>query len=257
LESGSDMVETSFDGSELFARVARELAEQPDLRHTTRRLVELATELTGCTVATLWSLGSGRHTNLQATSDPHAGRVLSRILHDIDEGPAHAVLLSRNVVLIPDAERETRFPRYLAALAESGLGIRSALGYSLLVADQQFGAMLLYSAKPGYFTDEIIGIGSVLADHAAIALHAAASVENASHLKQALLSNRRIGMAIGIMMALHRLDEQQAFDLLRVASQHTHVKLRDVAEDVILTGAIPTWPIRRPDGPTARPDGSG
>ncbi|HEU5270470.1 MAG TPA: GAF and ANTAR domain-containing protein [Jatrophihabitans sp.] len=241
------MAETSFDGSELFARIARDLAEQADLRHTNQRIVELAAELTGCTVAALWALGSGEHPSLRACSDPQAGQELSRILHDIDEGPAHTALLSRHVALIADTEQETRFPRYLAALAEAGLPIRSALGYSLLIADRQLGAMLLYSAKPGYFTDEIIGISSVLADHAAIALDAATSVEKAAHMKQALQSNRRIGMAIGILMALHRLDEQRAFDLLRVASQHTHVKLRDVAEEVILTGAIPTWPVRRPD----------
>jgi AmiR/NasT family two-component response regulator len=53
-------------------------------------------------------------------------------------------------------------------------------------------------------------------------------------------------MAIGILMALHRVSDTQAFDMLRVASQHTHVKLREVAEEVILTGAAPNWPVRRP-----------
>jgi GAF domain-containing protein len=248
MAAGSELVmtETSFDGSELFAKVARELAEQADLRQTTRRLVELAVELTECSMAALWSLASGDHASLQAATDPDAARVLSRILRDIDEGPASTVLLSRQVVLIEDTQLETRWPRYLAALAESGLAVRSVLGYSLAVSERQLGALLLYSSKPGYFTDELLRIGSVLADHAAIALDAAISAEKAANLRLALQSNRRIGMAIGILMAMHRLNEEQAFDLLRVASQHTHVKIRDVAEDIILTGAVPSWPVRRP-----------
>jgi GAF domain-containing protein len=241
------MTETSFDGSELFARVARELAEQADLRQTTRRLVELVVELTGCSMAALWSLASGNHASLQVATDPDAARQLGRILREIDEGPARSVLINHQVVLIEDTQQETRWPRYLAALAESDLTVRSVLGYSLLVADRQLGALLLYSPKPGYFTDELLQIGSVLADHAAIALDAAIAAEKAANLRLALQSNRRIGMAIGILMALHRLNEEQAFDLLRVASQHTHVKLRDVAEDIILTGAAPSWPVRRPE----------
>ena len=249
MAAGSELVmtETSFDGSELFAKVARELAEQADLRQTTRRLVELVVELTECTIAALWSLAPGNHASLQAANDPDAARVLGRILRDIDEGPAHTVLLSHQVVLIEDTQQETRWPRYLAGLAESGLPVRSVLGYSLLVAERQLGALLLYSPKPGYFNDELLRIGSVLADHAAIALDAAISAEKAANLRLALQSNRRIGMAIGILMAMHRLNEEQAFDLLRVASQHTHVKIRDVAEDIILTGAVPSWPVRRPD----------
>ena len=49
--------------------------------------------------------------------------------------------------------------------------------------------------------------------------------------------NRRIGMAIGIVMASQRRTEEQAFRFLRVASQRVHVKLREIAEDVICTGA--------------------
>ena len=60
----------------------------------------------------------------------------------------------------------------------------------------------------------------------------------AEHLEKALASNRRIGMAIGILMARRRLTEEQAFDCLRIESQHRNVKLRDIAESVIYTGDI-------------------
>ena len=46
-------------------------------------------------------------------------------------------------------------------------------------------------------------------------------------------SNRRIGMALGILMNQLHVDDEQAFDALRRTSQNTNRKLRDVAEDVI------------------------
>jgi hypothetical protein len=54
----------------------------------------------------------------------------------------------------------------------------------------------------------------------------------------ALESSRRIGQALGILMATYKLTDEQAFDLLRGASQHTHHKLRDIAEEVCTTGTL-------------------
>jgi len=54
-----------------------------------------------------------------------------------------------------------------------------------------------------------------------------------SQLTFARDSNRRIGMAMGIVMTQRHVDEEDAFDVLRRISQNTNRKLRDVAEDVI------------------------
>jgi AmiR/NasT family two-component response regulator len=62
--------------------------------------------------------------------------------------------------------------------------------------------------------------------------------EQLGHLRTALATNRRIGMAIGILMSLRRIGGDEAFELLRRASSHRNVKLRLVAEDVIRTGTL-------------------
>lgn len=59
-----------------------------------------------------------------------------------------------------------------------------------------------------------------------------------ANLHVALASNRRIGQAMGILMADRQITEEQAFGLLRDASQHTNRKLRDIADEVIHTGAL-------------------
>ena len=52
------------------------------------------------------------------------------------------------------------------------------------------------------------------------------------------MSNRRIGMAIGVLLTIHHLTDQQAFDELREESMRRNVKLRDLAEQVIYTGTL-------------------
>ena len=59
------------------------------------------------------------------------------------------------------------------------------------------------------------------------------------NLEQALLASRRIGAAVGIVMALRHLTEDEAFQLLRTTSQHSHRKLRDIADHVVYAGDIP------------------
>ena len=71
------------------------------------------------------------------------------------------------------------------------------------------------------------------------------------NLEFALQSNRQIGIAIGILMARHKLTSDVAFDLLVVASQRAHRKIRDLAADVIETGALDLEALT----PTAMPKG--
>lgn len=59
------------------------------------------------------------------------------------------------------------------------------------------------------------------------------------NLEVALNTARRIGAALGIIMASYKATEEQAFTTLRTASQQTNRKLRAVAEDILLTGAAP------------------
>ncbi|MFI7588064.1 ANTAR domain-containing protein [Spongisporangium articulatum] len=80
--------------------------------------------------------------------------------------------------------------------------------------------------------------------------------ERSANLQRAMQSNRQIGAAIGILMTIHKVTEQQAFMLLSKASQQSNRKLRDIADDVVLAGTLPpesvTPAAKRPGGPRRR-----
>jgi hypothetical protein len=58
-------------------------------------------------------------------------------------------------------------------------------------------------------------------------------------LRNQLASQPVIEQAKGIIMANTRCDQNQAFDILRRASQRTNVKLRDVARQIVLKSSLP------------------
>jgi hypothetical protein len=72
-----------------------------------------------------------------------------------------------------------------------------------------------------------------------LAHRAAALRLERDNLRVALETNRSISAAVGVLMALQQLAYEEAFDLLVSTSQNSNRKLRDVAEDVVRTGALP------------------
>ena len=99
-------------------------------------------------------------------------------------------------------------------------------------------ALNLYSLRRDAFDANAEPIGVMLATHASLALAAAGRQERIENLEQAVASNRDIGVAIGVLMTRHLVTQQQAFDLMRIASQRSHRKLRDIANVVIESGTL-------------------
>ncbi|WP_375485008.1 ANTAR domain-containing protein [uncultured Jatrophihabitans sp.] len=60
-----------------------------------------------------------------------------------------------------------------------------------------------------------------------------------ANLTVALHASRRIGTAIGILMASHKITYERAFAMMCDASQNANRKVRDIADDVVETGALP------------------
>ena len=63
--------------------------------------------------------------------------------------------------------------------------------------------------------------------------------QNEANLERAVESHRLVGQAMGILIERHRITSEEAFEVLRRASQDHNVKLREVARRVIETGAEP------------------
>ena len=61
-----------------------------------------------------------------------------------------------------------------------------------------------------------------------------------ANLRKALSTNRDIGAAIGILMAGQKVSKEEAFAILKAASQNGHRKLHEIADDVLYTGTLPS-----------------
>ena len=68
------------------------------------------------------------------------------------------------------------------------------------------------------------------------------SREQTANLVEALRSSRKIGAAMGIVMAHRRVGEDAAFEILRKASQDGNRKVRVIADEIVRTGDVANLP---------------
>jgi len=116
--------------------------------------------------------------------------------------------------------------------------VESSLSLPLRVADESLGAMNLYARVPDGFSDDDESIGVELAATASIVLANASAYWQAAQLgeqlSEAMRSRAVIEQAKGILMARSpELTADEAFGMLRHASQRENVKLRDIAQRIV------------------------
>ena len=184
----------------------------------------------------------GRPLTVASSDDRASG--LDESQYAVSEGPCLHTLQTGQPVDIADAETEGRWPRYLTTARDQGL--RCSLSLPLTVRGATAGAMNIYGFDgPEMFTDPVRQRCEVFAGQASgalqLALGQARDLELHDQLEQALSSRTVIDQAIGILMGQQRCTADDAFALLRMRSQSSQQKLRDVAADLVtrVTGQAP------------------
>jgi transcriptional regulator with GAF, ATPase, and Fis domain len=163
-------------------------------------------------------------------------RAIDSIQTETGEGPCLEAIHAPEAryFRIDDMTSERRWPIFAGQV--EAIGVMSKIAFVLDSGGETLGALNLYARRANAFDSNDEAIGSMFANHAAVALGNAqeheASRRHVEQLEEALRSRDVIGQAKGILMAREGLDEDQAFDRLRQISQHLNVKLRDVATQI-------------------------
>lgn len=221
-----------------FSDVARALFAPGSVSGTLQLTVDLAvSSIDGCDAAGVFMVRDAVVVTA-ASSDPIVVE-LDELQFANDEGPCLDAVSEGGISYAEDLAEDARWPRFGPAAALAG--IRSALAFRL--SDRPISALNLYARMPAAFgaTDRAKGV--IFATLAGIALDAAGERvdddNRFANLHAALQTRELIGQAQGILMERERITGEQAFDVLRRASQHLNIKVREVAQNLVDTGETP------------------
>jgi GAF domain-containing protein len=216
------------------------LLTEETLEATLERVTKLACRGIGeCEFASVSYLDGAKPFTLVAT-DPIAEQ-LDRIQYADDSGPCLEALRERRVVSVPSIASGTGSQRFRSTA--KACGVQSSLAVPMVAGDAAVGALNLYARDSDAFSEIAHDSALLLAAQAAVAVMNTRTYhhtrELVANLETALVTRDLIGQAKGIVMVNEKVTAEEAFALLRDASQLRNMKLRDVAAEVADTGLTP------------------
>ncbi len=241
--AGENMASIGSDAeAELAANISGTIStlfSADDVGETLAQVVALAvTTIEGCDYAGVYLAGAGAVAE-PVCSDPVVVEIEAR-QHDRGEGPCLDAIDSGEAIYVNDLVDDDRWPEFGSAAAR--LGIRSLLSLPFATSGGP-GALNLFACSPQAFGVIDRGRALLLAAITGVAATSARTHEDekrrTANLHAALATREVIGQAQGILMEREHITPERAFDVLRRASQHLNVKLRDVARNLIETGERP------------------
>jgi GAF domain-containing protein len=212
-----------------------------------RELSEVLTEITGIARRAMPSIEAASITLIRG-DEPFTVAYDGQMAMDADElqyergyGPCVDAGRAGQMFLIDDMRNEQRWPDYAQHAAAHG--VLSSLSVPLPFQGATIGALDTYAGRPQVFDDEDLLLAEEIAAWVAIAIGnaeaAARTSEDLAQLRTAMMSRACIEQAKGILMERHKITEDEAFTILTHASQRTNTKLRDIAAELVRTGALP------------------
>jgi len=213
--------------------------------------VECAGELIGIEASYTLSTVLYDHPYTVATTDRDAWAA-DQIEFDVADGPCFETLFKNAEFDGIDLRSERRWPAWSAVAGLLGFVSAAAIG-----ADVEPGQKLVLNCySPGADFLDTTAVERVqqfideLAFSLPIALQLVQRATEVTQLEEALASRSIIDQALGVLMAQNRCTQDEAFGILRRASQNRNIKLRDISAAIItrFTGhpPEPPPPFRRP-----------
>jgi len=184
----------------------------------------------GCQHASLMLRQNGRFVTVGATDD--TAQHIDELEREIGEGPCLDAIEEEAAVLDPDLVEDSEWPR-LRDQVIVRTPVRGMAGFRLLVNDRKAGALNIFSDSPHALTAKSVDQAAVLAAFTSVVLVAASRDEQARTLREGLSSNREIGKAVGLMMAFHKVNDEEAFEILRRSSQDMNLKISAIAREIV------------------------
>jgi GAF domain-containing protein len=205
---------------------------------TLSRVAELAVQvLPEAELAGITMMGAdGPETSI--FTDPDSPEI-DQAQYDSGEGPCLDAFRYVETYRIDSMEDDRRWPAFAKACLDHG--VQSTLSVPLLISrdgdDGAFGALNFYAHRPQAFSAADVQAAEMFARTGAVVLANAKAYWEAymlsEGLAEAMKSRAVIEQAKGVLMSQSRIRSDDAFDILRRASQREQRKLRDIAADIV------------------------
>ena len=168
-------------------------------------------------------------------SSSQEARELDEIQYRYKDGPCISAARTQTLVHIPDLQSDGHWPEYSRVVVARG--IRSVLAVPFQLEQGDEAALNLYGRAAHEFTVDKMKLAQGYARQASqafsIALRLARHRDTAADAVAALKTRTAIDLAVGMIMGQNNCSQHQAVEILKAASSHRNIKLRDIASAMV------------------------
>jgi GAF domain-containing protein len=207
-----------------------------DLDEALEDLVETAADLVeGASWCAVTLVRSGSPST--AAASPGLPDSLHDSQYQSGTGPSMEAIRTRDLILSDDLAADDRWPLWRARALTAG--IRAVLTVPVDIDEHVIGALTVYAAEAGSFTQDV-GLTAVLvAEHAGLLLSAVLDrgrrADVHAELAEALADGETVNRAVGIMMVQRACSAEAALEVLRSTANRLSLPLSAVAERLVQT----------------------
>ena len=228
---------TTLTASELgrmLLNVGRTVTDEDDLLQLLQQFVEIAHQAIEGADSSGVTIDMGGRTYTAVHTDDRTLEVDLK-QYNAGEGPCLHAARTGTVVRTDAESAEQAWPEFAAAARAEG--IRSFLAAPLFANEQAIGSFNLYGRTSAAFDRIDADVLDLLTTAVSRAIADFARFQSANRVAEtiahALETRAPIEQAKGMLMALHQVDADTAFDMLRRESQAKNVKLHTVAAELV------------------------
>ncbi|ATG51646.1 response regulator receiver protein [Brachybacterium vulturis] len=213
------------------------LLESEDISDFLRDFTALLADQLSLTGPDRWcavTLLRGRKAATAVSSSAEAA-ALDELQNRFSDGPCMTAIRGNTVIRAGDLRQDGRWPDYQDAAVQQG--VRAVLGIPFDLDEDAQAGLNVYSATAHDFDSDTIASIVLEVEQASNALRLAIRMahdrESHSDLRAAMEHRTVIDLAVGIIMAQNRCSQDEAVALLKTASNHRNMKLRELASDLV------------------------
>ena len=186
----------------------------------------------GCDHASLMVRRNGTTVTIGASDE--LARGIDELERVAKQGPCIDAITdgSREEHICSDLTKPGQWPDLAQVLLER-TEVKGMAGFRIRQDGDRVGALNVFSNTAGALSPRSLAQASLLTAFASVALAALERGEEAATLRAGLESNREIGKAVGLLMAMHSIDDHQAFTMFSQISQEMNIKLAKLAAQVV------------------------
>jgi GAF domain-containing protein len=232
-DAAANQLSSSAIGKMLIS-AGRTIADEDDLLTLLQRVVEIAHEAVDGADSVGVTIDLAGRTYTAVHTDDRTLRVDTE-QYEADDGPCLHASRTGAIVLVDADAAMDRWPEFAMAAREEG--IRSFLAAPLVTGDTALGSFNLYGRSPAAFDSLDAEVLELLTTTVARTIgdfsRFSSARDVAESIQRALETRAPIEQAKGMLMALHGVDADRAFDMLRRESQTKNIRLSVVSEELV------------------------